>query len=145
MEGRRKTISSLELRMQLSRVREMRDVGRSPPTCPSRPLPMMSRTSMQARRGSVWAPVALSLCLHLFPRPGVRKREGVANSGWWHFIAGDYLGLSCPGWASSHADPRSLPHREAPALSMLPGPGLKLSPPECRLPRADSFAPQGVP
>lgn len=31
MEGRREAISSLEPRMQLSRVREMRDVGRSPP------------------------------------------------------------------------------------------------------------------
>lgn len=68
------------------------------------------------------------------PKARWKKAEGVANSGWWHFIAGDYLALACPGWASSHADPRSLPCREGPALSMLPGPEPKLSPPRVPTP-----------
>lgn len=83
-----------------------------------------------------------------------RKQEGMANSGQWHFVAGDYLAWADPGWVSSHADTRSLPHKEASAVSKLPGPEQKLSAlpapatplPECQLPWVAFFfyAPGGA-
>lgn len=55
------------------------------------------------------------------------KEEGVAGSGEMHFIAGGCLASGLSRERSFNADQRSLPHREGPALSVLPDPELQIS------------------